>query len=122
MLIVFAVLLAGTLLLSQVFRPEAVEPEEGVLSQEEQLLNAVLDRIGATRWSEAIGWYEMQEAGLLGDGSVGEDTPVWASRDGHGPFHSVPICSGLKAPVQRMLAEAIAEGRLPCDICWEQIE
>lgn len=118
-----AALLAAVLLWT-VHRPAAPvagAPPAGTAPSpppQEQLLTAVLDRIGVTRWSEALGWYEMQQAGLL-DGEVTGDTPVWAGRSGQSRFHSVPVCGGMKSPVRRTLAEALEAGLLPCPACWD---
>ncbi len=120
---ILAVLLAGVLAYSLI-APPGVTPPPGTTPSpppEEQLLNAVMDRIGVTRWSEALGWYEMQQAGLL-DGNTTGDTPVWTGRDPQGTFHSLPICGGLKAPVRRTLAEALEMGYVPCEVCWNQEE
>lgn len=62
----------------------------------------------------------MEEGGLLDYGAAQSDTPVWVARGGYGRFHSNPLCStGIKAPVRMTLAEAEAEGRMPCDVCWD---
>lgn len=116
-LLVLAVV-AGTLTARQ-HAERDIAPAEETTTPEEALLDAVMDRIGVTRWSEALGWYEMQEDGTLPDGEATGDTPVWVARGGHGLFHSVPICNNIKSPVRMTLAEAFAEGRQPCPVCWD---
>lgn len=76
----------------------------------EELLEAVFDRIGVTQWAEALEWYALQEEGA--------EMPVWIARHGTAHFHSIPLCGGMKDPVQMTLADALAEGFTPCPICW----
>lgn len=111
---------AGTLAARRRAETDAQAPD--AQPPEEALLDAVMDRIGVTRWSQALEWYEMEESGLLADAAT-DDTPVWVAHgDGQGRFHSVPLCGGMKAPEQLTLAEAIEAGREPCGVCWAQAE
>lgn len=98
-------------------------PREAAVPTEEALLDAVMDRIGVTRWGEAMDWLEMEESGLLDGYEDAAQAPVWVSRDGHGAFHSNPLCSlAPKAPVKTTLALAQAAGRQPCGLCWQRQE
>lgn len=121
LLLLLGILLAAVLLFGNIVPDGRTAEPEAQSTQEpsEALLDAMMDRIGVTRWAEALDWYEMEEAGMLPEGAAGEDTPVWVARGGDGRFHSVPVCGGLKSPVRMTLQEALAEGRLPCLVCWE---
>lgn len=116
LLALLAAFLFFVLMLWGTGNPPAQQAEPDAQSdavQAQALLDAMMDRIGATRWAEAIEWYAMQEEGTL------DALTVWVSRTGQGAFHSVPICAGMKAPVQMRLEEALQEARTPCPICWE---
>lgn len=86
----------------------------------EMLLDAVWDRIGVTKWSEALGWLELEMDGELAE--IGPDTPVWVSRNGRKRFHSVPLCGAMKAPMRLTMEEAVLRGFRPCSVCWVEIE
>lgn len=78
-------------------------------------LDALLDRAGVTQWAELADWLEMQGEDL----PVTGETTVWAARNGHTYFHSVPVCGGMKSPVAHTLHEVAAEGLKPCPVCWD---
>lgn len=85
-----------------------------------QLEQAVLDRIGVTRWEEALAWYAWEETSGFQTQPAQADTPVWvALAGGSGDFHSNPLCGAMHAPQRTTLALALAEGRKPCPRCWE---
>lgn len=110
--VLIAVLAVALIVGGQMVSPPASSPE--------MLLDAVLDRAGVTKVSEAVGWLALEEEGALDE--VGPDTPVWVSRNGHRRFHSVPMCGGMRSPVRTTLEEALALGLAPCTICWEDAE
>lgn len=115
LLVAMLLLLGLALVLGEtVFRreDEAAAPETP-----DMLLDAVFDRIGVTRWAEAMQWLTLEEAGLLPE-DAGPDNPVWVPRSGITYFHSVPLCPGLKNPVETTLQQALEEGRKPCPVCW----
>lgn len=86
----------------------------------EMLLDAVWDRIGVTKWSEALGWLELEMDGELAE--IGPDTPVWTSRNGRKYFHSIPLCGTMKSPVRHTMEEAVQQGFVPCPVCWVEID
>lgn len=113
LLLCLGALLVLVLIGAQVFgaRQAATDPE--------LLLEAVMNRAGVTRWSEAVDWYSMEEEGALA-GEARADTPVWvASLEGKGAFHANPLCGHMRAPQRLTLAEALLLGRAPCSKCWE---
>lgn len=113
LLLCLAALLLIILIGAQVLGARREPPEA------ELLLDTVMNRIGVTRWSEAVDWYAMEEEGVLA-GEAQADTPVWvASLEGDGVFHANPLCGHLRAPQRLTLAEALLLGRAPCSKCWE---
>lgn len=119
LLAVLAVLLLLAVLGGEIWHRAHSKSEERA---PEALLDAVMDRIGVTRWAELLGWYEMEEEGLLPSGEADEARPVWTARQGGSRYHSIPACGGLKSPVPTTLGAAQAEGYRPCPTCWDVTE
>lgn len=113
-------LLAVLLAALAVVMVAAMVSDRPISSSPEMLLDAVWDRIGVTRWSEAMEWLALETEGSLAD-TTG-DTPVWVGRNGRTYFHSNPLCSAVKSPVHTTLEMAQGLGFIPCPQCWEETQ
>lgn len=115
LLLILLALLAGAVGVANIIEGPAAEP---AAEEDAALMDAMLDRIGVTRWAESLEWLEMEEAGRLPSGMADPQTPAWIARGGSGAFHSVPLCGAMKGPVRTTVGEALAEGRVACAVCW----
>lgn len=98
----------------------SVQNQQDGIAQAVMIQDAALDKLGVTRWAEAIAWLEERERTGWSEEITG-DTIVWVGRRSQGEgsrFHSVPLCSGSAGVKQTTVSEAQREGYTACLRCW----